>query len=99
MRCQHPKANQATSQRKKGFMHECGALITDAQPFELVQPGDRPLTHPAVNAQAAAMRLPSASQSGLDLTLAQFFAVRLAVIGPVAIQLLGPLARPAGLAC
>ena len=56
-------ANQDAADGQKGLMDIGSSLVTDAQPAELMEPGQRTFYHPAMNAQATAMQgVPSRQQ-------------------------------------
>jgi len=74
------------------------ALITDAQAFELMQPGQGAFHHPAGDAQATAMRHAPPPQDRLDAQTPQLLAVPVGIVGPVTLDPLGAAARPADLA-
>jgi len=59
------------------------AFVPDSQTAELVQPTDRPLHHPAIDAQAAAVFGISLGDDGFDASQSQLFPVRIGVVGSV----------------
>jgi hypothetical protein len=69
-------------------LHFLGFLRHEAQLAKAVQPGDRPLRHPAKDTQAAAVFRPPLGELRLHPTLAQFLAMRLRIICPIRVQLL-----------
>jgi hypothetical protein len=62
-------------------------LIARAEPFEGVQPGEAALDHPALLAQAGAVRDPAAGDPRSDAAGAQLAAVDVVVLAPVGEQL------------
>ena len=74
------------------------SIITRSQSFVLMQPRQRTLNHPALNAQAAAMLRVAFRQHRFNPFAAQPLAMRLRVIASIALQLARPLARTAALA-
>jgi len=74
------------------------ALIANPQAAELMQPGQRPLHHPTVDAQSAAMGRAPLRQLGFDALRPQRLPMALGIIGPVAQDALGPAAGAAPLA-
>ncbi len=70
----------------------------DAQPPELVQPGQRPLHHPAMDAKATAMFSQTLREHWLNPQGAQHLPMGLRVIGSVCLNSLWSTAWPAALA-
>ena len=70
-------------------------LVADAQPLELMQPGEAAFDDPAVPAQPGPVRHPAAGDAGLDAPGAYQAAVLVVVITPVGVEDLGAAAgRP-----
>ncbi len=66
---------------------EIGAsLVAGAEPFELVQPGEGPLDHPAHLAQPGTVGGVAAGNHGFDAALPQQAAVLVEVVAPVSVQ-------------
>lgn len=66
---------------------EIGAsLVAGAESFELVQPGEGALDHPAHLAQSGAVDDAAPGDQGFDAALAQQAAVLVEVIAPVGVQ-------------
>jgi hypothetical protein len=62
------------------------AFVAGAKPFELVQPGERALNHPADLAQSGAVGDAPSGDHGLDAALPQQAAVLVEVVPPVGVQ-------------
>ncbi len=73
-------------------------FVADAETSELMQPGNGALDHPAKDAQATAMRGAATGQDGGDPLRAQLAAVRLRIVGAIALDRLRPLPGAAHLA-
>lgn len=67
-------------------METGAALVAGAEPFELVQPGEGALDHPAHLAQSGAVSDAASGDHRLDAVLPQQAAVLVEVVGPVGIQ-------------
>lgn len=66
---------------------EIGAsLVADAEPFELVQPGEGSLDDPAHLAESGAVGDAASGDQGFDAPLPQQAAVLVEVVAPVGIQ-------------
>lgn len=66
---------------------EIGAsFVSDAEPFELVQPGEGALDHPAHLAQSGTVGDAASRDQRLDAALAQQAAVLVEVVAPVCVQ-------------
>ena len=81
-------------------MHEGEVLIrvtlpTDAQPSELVKPGEAALHDPALRTEPGAVLLSASGDHGLDATGPELASVPVVVIGPVGEQPVGAPARTA----
>lgn len=75
---------------------EIGAsLVAGADPFELVQPGEGPLDHPAHLAQPGTVGGAAAGNHGFDAALPQQAAVLVEVVAPVGVQTPGFAAETA----
>lgn len=73
-------------------------LPTDAEPSELVQPGEAALHHPALSAQARAVVLTAPGDQGLDAPSPELATVLVVVIAPVGEESIGALAGTTDLA-
>jgi hypothetical protein len=73
-------------------------VVADEQPFELVQPGEGALDHPAVAAETGAMLGLAASDLWLDPASTQLAPLRSMVVGAIGGDPIGPPAWPADLA-
>jgi hypothetical protein len=73
-------------------------LPTDAEPAELVKPGEAALHYPALGAEPGAVLLTAPGDQGLDATGPELAAVLVVVIAPVGEQPIGALAGTADLA-
>ena len=76
-------------------MDVVAALVADAQPPVLVQPGDRSLDHPSLLAEAGAVGALRPGDLGLDATAAELAPTLARVVSAIAIQLARPAARTA----
>ncbi len=84
-------ADHRARERHERLVHLVVPVLADAQPLELVHQRQRLLDVPAVDAQAAAVPPQPPGQDRLDSQPAQDLAVGLGIVGPIPIQLLGPL--------
>ena len=83
--------------------HECSmdviaAFVANSETAELMEPSDRSFHHPTSLPQSTAMFRVPTSQVRSNATTAEFVAVRLRIVAPVALHALGPLAWTARLA-
>jgi hypothetical protein len=69
------------------------AFVAGAEPFELVQPGECALDHPADLAQSGAVGDAPSGDHGFDATFPQQAAVLVEVVAPVGVQAPGFAAR------
>ncbi|GAA2450080.1 hypothetical protein GCM10010421_48090 [Streptomyces glaucus] len=69
------------------------AFVAGAEPFELVQPGERALDHPADLARSGAVGDALSGDHGVDATFPQQAAVPVEVVAPVGVQAPGFAAR------
>ena len=74
------------------------AFPADAQPAEVVQPGERPLHHPAHAAESGAVLGTAPRDHWFDASATQLATVLVVVIAAIGDHLVGALARPAGFA-
>ena len=74
-------------------MHVGAPLVAHQQAAEAVQPGEAALYHPALAAQAGAVRRAAAGDLRLDAPLAELSAVPLGVVAAVGEQARGPPKR------
>jgi hypothetical protein len=74
------------------------ALPADAEPAELVKPGEAALHDPALGAQPRAVVLAASGDQGLDAAGPELAAVLVVIIAPVGEQPIGAPARAADLA-
>jgi len=72
------------------------SLITDGQTTEAMQPRHRTLHHPSRTSQAAPVRRPASCELRLDPTAVQGVAVRLGIVGAIALDQPGLPTRTAG---
>lgn len=70
-------------------MEICASFVADAEPLELVQPGEGALDHPAHLAQSGAVRDAASGDHRLDAALPQQTAVLVEVVAPVGVQASG----------
>ena len=80
-----------TSDCQERHVNVGAAFVPNPQAAELVQPTDRPLHHPAEDAQAAAVLAVAMGDAGFNTALGQLLPVRLGVVGPVREDFLGTL--------
>lgn len=73
-------------------------LPADAEPAELVKPGEAALHDPALSAKARAVVLTASGDQGLDATCPKLATVLVVVIAPVGEQPIGASARATDLA-
>jgi hypothetical protein len=76
-------------------MEITSSLPADSKPTELVQPCQRSFHHPPIDAQAAAVGLPSPSQHRADAPLTQGAPMGLRIIGPIPLHPIRPTTRAA----
>jgi len=88
--------DEALGQGDEGLMDIGTAVVTGAKAAEAVKPGQRPLRDPAIDAEAAAMVFVPPGQMGLDMTIAEFMPMGIAVIGTIGVEFVGSLSRAAG---
>lgn len=62
------------------------SFVAGAEPFELVQPGEGALDHPAHLAQSGAVGDAASGDQGFDAALPQQAAVLVEVVAPVGVQ-------------
>ena len=62
------------------------SFVAGAEPFELVQPGEGALDHPAHLAQSGAVGDAASGNHGFDAALPQQAAVLVEVVAPVGVQ-------------
>ncbi len=79
-------------------MHVAAAVVADEQPFELMQPGEGALDHPAVTAEPGAVLSLAAGDLRCDPALAKLAAPAVVVVAAVGADTLGPSPRPTDLA-
>lgn len=87
-----------TSDRQERFVDVGTAFVAHAEPAVLVQPAVGTLDDPSVDPQAAAVIGAAAGQDRLDAAGTQLAAVRLRVVGAIALDPLGAVAGSADLA-
>ena len=95
---QPPEADKGTADGKECLVDVCPPLIADAQPPELVQPGQGPLHHPAVDAQATAMSSQTLREHWHNPQGAQHFSMGSRAVGSVSLNSVWSTAWPATLA-
>src|SRR4051794_14391402 len=79
-------------------MDVIASFVADAETTELVQPAESSFDDPAMLAQAAAMFGVPFRQERFDSTLTQASAMRLGIVGPIALNMVGPVSRSSRLA-
>jgi hypothetical protein len=79
-------------------MDVVSSIITELQMSILMYPTFRPLNHPPINAQSAAMLGSSFGQERLRPSGSELSAVMLGVVSTVALNLIKAVTRPATLA-
>ena len=84
---QLPVADQGAGQLQQAEVDVGSAFVAGAESFEGVQPGEAALDHPAVSAEAGAMRDPAAGDPRGDAAGAQLAAVDVVVVAAVGDQL------------
>lgn len=67
-------------------MEVAASFVADAEPFELVQPGEGALDHPAHLAQSGAVGDAASRDQRLDAALPQQAPILVEVVAPVGIQ-------------
>jgi hypothetical protein len=75
------------------------AFLADAEPAEVVQPGERPLHHPAHTAESGAVLGAAPRDPWLHASAPQLPTVLVVVIAAIGDHPVGALARPAAFAC
>lgn len=88
MSLQQAPTNQGTRQRHEGLMHFWSPFVTTAQAAELMQPKQGSFDHLAIDTQATAVRRVALCQERLNAQRSQPRAMRLGVIGPIALHAL-----------
>jgi len=58
--------DDADGEAEEGFVDVVAAFPADAEPFHAVVPGDGPLDHPPVDAEAGAVRCAAAGDPRVD---------------------------------
>jgi hypothetical protein len=91
-----PEADQGGGEQVEREQDVEPALVTDREPPEAGEPGQRALYHPAVPAQALGALDARAGDPGRDASPRQAPAAAVVVVALVGVQLARPLARPAG---
>ena len=89
MRFPGPIAYKSEGEVEKSILHLQGLLGHQAQLAKAVQPGQRPLHHPAIHPQPTAVFTVPLGQFRLDAAFPQRLAVRLRILYPASIQLVG----------
>ena len=84
-------ADQRTTEFHESFVDVGPLLVADAEPSELVQPTSGAFHRPAGLAQAALVVDPPLRQDRLDAEFPQPLAVRLGVVGQIALHGVGLL--------
>jgi hypothetical protein len=98
MMLQEPPTDQGAAEGQECFVDLQQPLIPDAQPTELVQPGERALHDPTILTQAAAMRRAALGQHGGDAAPPQGAAVRGGIVGTITTEAVRSPARASWLA-
>ena len=91
-------ADEAAADREEGLVDLGTAVVADEQPFEVVQPGEGALDHPAAAAEPGAVLGLATSDLGTDAAAAELTAVRVMVVAAVGGYSLRPATRPTDLA-
>ena len=78
-------ADEGTAQGQESLMDIGPALITGAQTFELMQPGQGAFDYPAIAAQARAVWSTAATEHRFDAPLAQPGAMGVGVVALIAL--------------
>src|SRR5262249_36365643 len=86
---EEPHTDEGRAEGHQGFVDRPIGVGSLAELTEGMQPSFGALDYPSVDSQAAAVRRAPWGDLRLDLPLAEFFPVRLRVVGPIRIQLLG----------
>lgn len=90
-----PRQDEAAAQVKEGEVDVVPALLADAQPLEVVEPGQRAFHHPPVSAEPLT-RLDALAGDARDDSALPKTAPDVRVVVPlVTVSLLGPLPRTA----
>lgn len=74
------------------------ALEAHAEAAEVMEPGDRALDHPAIDAEATSVLVGPVREEGADPALPHLAAMGFGAVGPVSVDLLGASTRVAHLA-
>jgi hypothetical protein len=86
--------DQAAGELEEGFVDVGSAFPAGAEPFVAVEPGERPLDDPPVDAQAAAVRCAAAGDGRHDAAGSDLVAVDVMVVAAVGEDGLRLAARP-----
>lgn len=89
-----PVGDEAAGEFEEGFVYVGPAFPADSQAPEAVQPGNRPLDHPAVGAQASAVPCSSPGDRRDDAPSPDLITVDVMVIAAVREQRVGLATRP-----
>ncbi|SRR5579871_1097741 len=92
------QTNEHGGQVEERLLHLAGLIGAGAEATAPMQPTEEPLHHPTHLAQSAPVRPLPPAEGWLDAAPPHLLAVRVTVVGAVAGQFVGPLARPARLA-
>jgi hypothetical protein len=91
-------ADDAAAECEEGFVDVGAAVVADEQPFELVQPGEGALDHPAVAAETGAMLCLAPGDLWPDPASSELAPLWPMVVGAIGGDSIGPSTRPADLA-
>lgn len=80
------ETDDSAGELKRALMEVGASLVAGAESFELVEPGEGALDHPADFAQSGAVGDAASRDHGLDATLPQQAAVLVEVVAPVRVQ-------------
>jgi hypothetical protein len=89
------ETDEAAADREEGFVDVVSALVADAQPPVLVQPGDRALDDPPLPSKPGTVAALRPGDLRLNVTVTQLPAALARVVGTVAVQAVRPTARAA----
>ena len=90
-------ADQCASKAQERLVNARIAFPADAEPAEVVQPGKGPLHHPTNSSESRAVLGSPPCDSWIDSAAPQLAAVPVVVVTAICDDLVGALARPAGL--
>lgn len=83
---QAAETDETAGQFQQALVKVRASFVADAEPFELVQPGESALDYPTHLAQARAVSDAASGNRGLDAPLPEQTAVLVEVVGPVRVE-------------